>query len=207
MFRTFAAAVILTLAIVMPARAQEASPNTGDRAAKPEKTEKAADAKSDWLKGVTATLRVQLVISRYQGEKKTGSLPYTFVVTAGGSSVRMRMGVDTPVPTFGLQEAEGKAKLVPSGFIYKTVGTNIDCRARDLGDGRFWLDLGVENSSAMSGAERVGETPASGAPLFRRFETSLNPLLRDGQTVQTIASTDPVTGEVVKIDVTLNVLK
>lgn len=212
MFRTFVAAVILTLAIVMPARAQEASPNTGDRAAKPEKTEKAADAKSDaeprsWLKGVTATLRVQLVISRYQGEKKTGSLPYTFVVTAGASSVRMRMGVDTPVPTFGLQEAEGKTKLVRNGFNYKTVGTNIDCRARDLGDGRFWLDLGVENSSAMSGAETAGETPATGAPLFRRFETSINPLLRDGQTVQTIASTDPVTGEVVKIDVTLNVLK
>ncbi|MFN8095044.1 MAG: hypothetical protein U0599_22980 [Vicinamibacteria bacterium] len=47
----------------------------------------------------------------------------------------------------------------------------------------------------------------TGAPLFRRFETHVNPLLRDGQTIQTIASTDPVTGEVVKIDVTLNVLK
>ena len=47
----------------------------------------------------------------------------------------------------------------------------------------------------------------SGIPLFRRFETSLDPLLRDGETVQAIASTDPVTGEVVKIDVTLNVVK
>jgi hypothetical protein len=32
-------------------------------------------------------------------------------------------------------------------------------------------------------------------------------VMRDGQTIQTIASTDPVTGEVVKIDVTMNVVK
>ena len=31
--------------------------------------------------------------------------------------------------------------------------------------------------------------------------------MRDGQTVQTVASTDPVTGEVVKIDVTMNLVK
>jgi hypothetical protein len=32
-------------------------------------------------------------------------------------------------------------------------------------------------------------------------------VLRDGQSAQMIASTDPVTGEVVKIDVTLNVVR
>ena len=149
------------------------------------------------------TLRVQLVISRYQGEKKTGSLPYTFIVTVGGGLVRMRMGVDTPVP-MGTQSPDSKA---PMSFQYRNVGTNIDCRAGDLGDGRYQLSLNVENSSAMSGTERGGETPATGAPLFRRFETSLNPVLRDGQSIQTIASTDPVTGELVKIDVTLNVVK
>jgi hypothetical protein len=45
------------------------------------------------------------------------------------------------------------------------------------------------------------------APLFRRFDTNLELWLRDGQAVQAIASTDPVTGEVVKIDVTLDVVK
>lgn len=211
MSRVFAAVVILTLSIVPPVRAQEASSSAA--ATKADKADKTADAKLDaeprsWLKGVTATLRVQLVISRFQGEKKTGSLPYTFVVTAGASSVRMRMGVDTPIPDFDSQERpDGTLKLTQTGFKYRNVGTNIDCRARDLGDGRFWLELGVENSSAMPGAGKEATTPAEAAPLFRRFETSLNPLLRDGQSIQTIASTDPVTGEVVKIDVTLNVLK
>ena len=45
-----------------------------------------------------------------------------------------------------------------------------------------------------------------GVPLFRRFDTNLEPWLRDGQSIQTIASTDPVTGEVVKIDVMVNVI-
>src|SRR5262245_34337236 len=60
-------------------------------------------------KTVPTSLRVQLVISRYQGEKKVASLPYTLVVTAGDfrsplpslprpSGGRMRMGVDTPIP-------------------------------------------------------------------------------------------------------------
>jgi hypothetical protein len=43
--------------------------------------------------------------------------------------------------------------------------------------------------------------------MFRSFRASFVPLLRDGQTVQYTAATDPVSGEVVKIDVTVTVLK
>jgi hypothetical protein len=150
--------------------------------------------------GPSATLRVQLVITRFQGEKKLASLPYTFVVTAGGSRARMRMGVDTPVPATTTASDTGKPM---TSYQYKTVGTNIDCGASDQGDGRYQLAIGVENSSALTG---VGAS-VEGVPLFRRFETNLDPLLRDGQSVQTVASTDPVTGEVVKIDVTMNLVK
>jgi hypothetical protein len=151
-------------------------------------------------RGPSATLRIQLVITRFQGEKKLASLPYTFVVTAGGSRARMRMGVDTPVPTTTTSSDTGKPM---TSYQYKTVGTNIDCSASDRGEGRYQLNIGVENSSALTGPGAAVE----GAPLFRRFETNLDPLMRDGQSVQTVASTDPVTGEVVKIDVTMNVVK
>jgi hypothetical protein len=150
--------------------------------------------------GPTATLRVQLVITRFQGEKKLASLPYTFVVTAGGNRARMRMGVDTPIPTTTTSSETGKPM---TSYQYKTVGTNIDCGANDRGEGRYQLSIGVENSSALTG----GGASVEGVPLFRRFETNLDPLMRDGQSVQTVASTDPVTGEVVKIDVTMNVVK
>ena len=175
---------------------------------------KAETAKPETAKAETAerrvTLRVQLLISRYQGDKKLASLPYTLVVTTGGDRARMRMGVDTPVPVpFPSPESE-KPK---TSFQYKTVGTNIDCAAWPMADGRYKLNIGVENSSALSlekgpssSALALDANP-SGIPLFRRFETSINPLLRDGESMQAIASTDPVTGEVVKIDVTMNVVK
>ncbi len=157
-----------------------------------------------------AGLRVQLVITRLQGEKKQASLPYTFVVSARPSStcprsnVRMRMGVDTPVPT-AVRDESGKPTAQRT-VQYKTVGTNIDCSADDLGDGRFKLFLGVENSSALPGEKTPG-TDMSEYPLFRKFEMSLDPILRDGQKAETVTSTDPVTGEVVKIDVSLNVVR
>jgi Flp pilus assembly secretin CpaC len=143
-----------------------------------------------------ATLRVQVVISRFDGDKKVASLPYTFNVNADGRSARMRMGVDTPIPVTTTAGA-------PATYQYRTVGTNLDCSARDLGDGRYQLQISVENSSALAGTGSTQE----GMPLFRRFDTNLDPLLRDGQGTQVITSTDPVTGEVMKIDVTLNVVK
>ena len=156
-----------------------------------------------------AALRVQLVITRLQAEKKQASLPYTFVVSARPSQscptsrVRMRMGVDTPVPSTVVDES---GKTTGRQVQYKTVGTNIDCSADDLGDGRFKLFLTVENSSALPGDKTRG-AELSEYPLFRKFEISLDPILRDGQKAETVTSTDPVSGEVVKIDVSVNVAK
>ncbi len=159
-----------------------------------------------------AAVRVQVLITRLQDEKKLASLPYTFVVSARPSQtcpvshVRMRMGVDTPVPVVTFDESDAN-KPKSTSVQYKTVGTNIDCSAEDLGDGRFKLFLAVENSSALPGRERTQPGELSGFPLFRRFEISLDPILRDGQKAETVTSTDPVSGEVVKIDVSLNVMK
>ena len=202
--------VVLALAIAQaPGWAQE-----NPSAPEPSKSEPAkAEAKSERPaprpdRGLTASLRVQLVISRSQGEKRTGSLPYVFTVVAGGDRVRMRMGLETPIPVtpFSVDPEGLKRPSGPISYQYRNVGTNIDCTARDLADGRYRLNLNVENSSALAGAERGAEA-VSGPPVFRKFEMFLDPILRDGQTIQAVASTDPVTGEVVKIDVTLNVVK
>jgi hypothetical protein len=164
-------------------------------------------------RGPAVILRVQLVISRFQGEKKLASLPYTLLVTTGGARARMRMGVDTPVPVTSTSDGGKQTTSIQ----YRNVGTNIDCAAWDRGDGRYQVSIGVENSSTLPfekgpssavnpGGPLVDANP-TGIPLFRGFNTSVDPILRDGQTLQTVASTDPVTGEVVKIDVTLNVVK
>jgi hypothetical protein len=162
-----------------------------------------------------AALRVQVVITRVQDGKKEASLPYTFVVSARPSQscpvshVKMRMGVDTPVPTavtpLPTPGSNESGKVAQRSVQYKTVGTNIDCSAEDLGDGRYKLFLTVENSSALPGNKAAGDLAEY--PLFRRFDMSLDPILRDGQKAEAVTSTDPVTGEVVKIDVSVNVVK
>ena len=140
------AAVVALGALPGRSRAQEAAKT---ETPKPEaaKAESAAERREPMT-----SLRVQLVITRFQGEKKVASLPYTFVVTAGGDWTRMRMGVDTPIPTLP-PSPEGKAS---ASFQYKNVGTKIDCRANERGQA-YQVFLGVENSSALTGVvERAG---------------------------------------------------
>jgi hypothetical protein len=198
MTRSMLTALALAAAVlVLPARAR------AQETPKPEATKPAEAPRADGgseRRGPGVTLRVQLVISRFQGEKKLASLPYTLVVTTGDARARMRMGLDTPIPV--TSTAEGGKQT--TSIQYRTVGTNIDCTASDRRDGVYQLNIGVENSSALPGA--AGNVEGA-APIFRRFETNIVSLLRDGQTIQTIASTDPVTGEVVKIDVTMNVVR
>jgi hypothetical protein len=161
-------------------------------------------------------LRVQVVIARSQGDKKIGSAPYSFLVSADGRPAKVRMGVEVPVPVTMIPPGEAKSPPVTS-FQYRSVGTNIDCGAQALSDGSYQLRMGVENSSVYQGpdAPQPPQSTAAAAspplgldrPLFRSFNVDLNPVLRDGESVQTVASTDPVTGEVVKIDVTVSVVK
>ncbi len=202
----------MTRRTLFPLVALLALPGRGQAqdAPKPEATKPEASAER---RGPTATLRVQLVISRFQGEKKLASLPYTLLVTTGSARARMRMGVDTPIPVTSTSDGGKQTTSIQ----YRNVGTNIDCAAWDTGDGRYRLSIVVENSSALafekgpSGAVNPGgphvDANPTGIPLFRRFDANLDPVLRDGQSVQTVAATDPVTGEVVKIDVTMNVVK
>jgi hypothetical protein len=148
------------------------------------------------------TLRIQLVISRFEGEKKVGSLPYTFVVAPNmPNAMHIRFGVEAPVPSPNfVPDNAGKPGVVE----YRSLGTNIDCfNVRDLTGGRYQFDINLQNSAALPGEDASKDS----RPLFRRFDTSFTAVLRDGQSMQTIASTNPVTGEVIRIEVTLNVVR
>jgi type II secretory pathway component GspD/PulD (secretin) len=152
-------------------------------------------------------LRVQLVVARYQGDKKISSIPYTLSVVANDNAkTSMRMGVDVPVPQTVFKGGDVASAPI-SSFNYRSVGTNIDCFARTIEGGWFKLDLGVSDS-AVYVPEKGGTSPGlAGIPSFRSFTSTFNVLLKDGQTAQHIAATDPVSGEVLRVDVTLTVLK
>ena len=142
---------------------------------------------------VLTPLRVELVFSKYDGEALTSRLPYTFMVNGAKEprSTELRMGIEVPVTV-----AEGAQQ-------YRNVGTNVDCRAHDLGDGSFRLELSVEQSSIYP-ASTSGD---DGNPLFRTFNSNLIVLLRDGESMELTSATDMVSGEVSKVSVSLEVLK
>jgi len=162
---------------------------------------------------VATALKITVVLSRYQGEKRVSSMPYVMGVTAGatapGPKTTLRMGTDVPVVTtvFG-----GDGKSTPqSSYSYRNVGTNIDCTAwgEETTAGLFAVSLTITDSSI--GLDASKKPNAQGVvpdiPSFRNFNSSFTALLRDGQTMQYTSATDPVTGEIMKIDVTVNLMK
>jgi hypothetical protein len=150
-------------------------------------------------------LRVQIVLARFQGEKKISSLPYVLGVVSNGVKTSMRMGTQLPVAV----TVAGQGNPAVS-YNYRDVGTNIDCQAQDAAGGAYNLAITVSDSSVQLDSTESSPTQKAtvrDVPAFRAFHASFSMLLRDGQTMQYASATDSVTGEVTKIDVTLNVLK
>lgn len=152
-------------------------------------------------------LEVQIVISRYQGEKKVSSLPYTLAVNANsGEPTQLNIGGDVPIPstTFTPVGDGGKPATPLVSFSYKNIGTSINCRATSIDDGRFDLRVEIDESSVYTSADgaKTGESPS-----FRSFRARNTLLLRDGQMRQYTAATDRVSGETIRIEVTLRVVK
>ncbi|MGB8476824.1 MAG: hypothetical protein WCE61_22315 [Candidatus Acidiferrum sp.] len=189
------AVMIAIMALAMPLSWAQEKEKPAE-VAKPAKSEKAI-----------TPLRVQVVFNEYDGDKKISSLPYTFLVNADdhGAPAAVRMGLRVPIET--------SSNPGVKQFQYMDVGTNLDGRAEKTDDGRFLLKLGVERSSVyVPGTEgksaAVGGSEISSAqPIVQQFRTQVNLLIRDGQTIQSTVATDPVTGRVLKVDVTANVLK
>lgn len=206
MKKTWLALMLAALAGVVPSvmGQEKAKTEDGDKT-KREEAEKAAEIRKE-----VTPLRILVLFTEFDGEKKISSLPYTFLVNAderGGPAI-LRIGLRVPVVMGSRPGADA-----PMQWQYVDMGTNLDGRAEKSPDGRFVLHLGVERSSAYSPgsdgkpASVAGREVTNAQPVIQQFRTNINLLIRDGQTIQTTVSTDPVTGHVLKVDVTLNVLK
>lgn len=194
-----ASILLLVLAMLLPiGRAQE-KPKAED---KPK-----AEAQ-------TTPVKVTIVFTEYEGDKKTKSLPYAVYINAPDASelkpqsVKLRVGNRVPVYTGGST----------GNMTYLDVGTNIDARAAHTPEGHFLLYLNLERSwvegDVLVPVQKPPETtvpdPHAGSfhePIIRSFRSELDLKLREGQTLETTMATDPVTGKVMKVDVTLSVVK
>ncbi len=160
------------------------------------------------------TLKVQVTFTEHEGEKKLANLPYTFFLKAadvGPSSpwTKVRMGSRIPVAT-GTKEGSIQ-------FQYIDVGTNIDARGIATDEGQFDLSLNLERSWVEGDVTMPSEKQIAIAadpnpgqfkePIIRQFKTELLLTMRDGQTIQSTQATDPLSGRVLTITVTMNVVK
>ena len=158
--------------------------------------------------GTPVSLKLSLVFSRYQGEKKISSVPHTLWATAtdGRTPTTLRLGTQIPVPS----AVFGKDGEKTQSYNYRDVGTNIDVNASTAVDGFYKIQITITDSSVYypdQSEPAARSTASTGAPAFRNFNSSFTLMMRDGQTAQSTAVTDPVSGQTIKLDATLNVQK
>jgi hypothetical protein len=190
--------VLVTVAIVAIAWAATSAQDKPAPAPQPATAQQA-------FTGPRIPLKVQFVLSRYQGEKKLSSLPYVLGVLSNSQKTSLRMGIQVPIAT----SIKGDMLSIPS-YQYKDVGTNIDCQAQDAGNGQYNLVITVSDSSIhLDSSKDTGDRPqiVRDVPAFRSFNASFAMLLRDGQTMQYASVTDPISGEVMRVDITLTIAK
>ena len=180
--------------------------------AKAEEGEKKNENKKE-----TAELRVMVVFTEYDGDKKITNLPYTLLVDAPegghrGDKSSIRMGLRVPIVT-GSFKSGSDSSVVNQQFQYLDLGSNLDGWASKEENGRFNLHLNLERSSAYSpgsgqkGSVVTGSEVLNSQPVIQQFKTEMDLMVRDGQTIQSTVAPDPVSGRVTKVEVTVNVLK
>ena len=150
-------------------------------------------------------LRVEVTLSKYQGDKKISSTPYTLAVNANErdqnnfpKTADLTSAIQVLIPMVTVNEKT-------TGPVYKDVGTRIQCRAESLDGGRFKLELNVEDQRVLPDAK----LPADGVrgPWLQAFRSNQSLILKDGQSSEYSAATEQVSGEQERISVLLTVVK
>jgi len=186
--------ILASIGIVVPMRAQD------------------KQAAASEMKKTPVSLKVGVVVTELDGTKKISSLPYSFYVntddTGRGSTSSVRVGLRVPVAT------SSNAGGAVGQFQYMDIGTNLDCAAASASDGHFKLYLSVERYYLTAADDKKSPAPAgdgvsisSGNPIVQHFSSTYNLVIRDGQTIEATSTTDPVSGRVLQISVTANMVK
>ena len=154
-------------------------------------------------------VKVTVTISRTQGEKKVSSLPYTISMILiysqnqlqGGSN--LRIGTKVPITSTSRNE---RGDLQPI-TTYQDVGTNIDCNVYSTDEaGKYRLLITIDESSVYDAPASRGAAQL-GRPTLRSFRRTDSLFLKDGQTAEASNTPDKMTGENVKVEVSLAVTK
>ena len=145
------------------------------------------------------TLKVTVVIARYSGAKKIGNLPFVLLLTPTDERTSVQLSSSVPIP-------DSIAKDGAQSFHYQNVGTSITASSgKELAPGQYMVSLTINDSQVLSDA--VATEATKGLTRTQNFTSSVRLPMRDTQTVTFDAATDKLTGDLVRVEVTLNVLK
>jgi len=140
-------------------------------------------------------VKLLVVISTFEGDKKVSSLPYTLLATANGSEVTFQSGSNVPIPS-----SNG------GGASYTNIGTTLRCTVTTEA-GSFKVSINFSDKTVLSSKTlpTSANAPARNPdyPTYHDVNYSSAVSIKDGETKQLISAPDKVTGEVLKIDVTL----
>jgi hypothetical protein len=123
------------------------------------------------------------------------------LLNTGGDVGRVYGGIQLPI----VVQHQGSNTVM-----FKNAGGTVAARAWALDDGRFKVALstelgGVYPTNGDNASEATEGPPA--APVLRSFSTEATVTLGDGESARFSDSADPITGETVRTEVTLAVVK
>ncbi|HUL75624.1 MAG TPA: hypothetical protein VL691_00040 [Vicinamibacteria bacterium] len=137
-------------------------------------------------------LHVRFQETRQRGESATPARPSVLVLHADGKPARVFLGTQVTLTT--------SDKTAPA-TLFKNAGVEAEVTATTLADGRYRLDVKFEEGGVLTGDEGA---PPGDNPILRIVRGKSRLVLREGETVPFVSAVDPVTGEVVHVDVTVS---
>jgi hypothetical protein len=180
-------ALVLALPIVLAAWVVTGQTNSKQPPAQPAREQPSSAAEP------ALTVRVHVLLTRHNGEKKVASQPHVLLTVADGKTKYLRTGVEVPV---------AGDVVLKDGVTYKSIGTDIYCIVSPQADGRLLTDVDVNASWIYPEGDK-----GAARPTFRNYRLDGSAFFRDGQTIELASATDSVTGEVVKAEVTVTIVK
>ena len=180
--------LILVLAAWNAARAQDSAPDATE----------------------AVPLSVEVKISRYQGDELVSSRPYVLATTAyehPGPLASLSLGGDVPLLT-PMRGPAGAGEQPPRTVTYQRTRVEIDCTARHVGEGRYEITVVIDETSVGGENQPSADSfRAPDTPFAREFASDNTLVLRDGESRRYLAAADLVSGETIRVDVTLTVLE
>jgi hypothetical protein len=139
-------------------------------------------------------LRVEFKETRQKSETATAARSYVLLLHADSDSASVFVG-----PVVAMTTSD-QGTLTTQ---FKNAGVNAQVSAATLPGGEYRLQVEFEDSAPLGSGGGVTGIRAADNPILSVVKSRSTLRLREGQTVVLASAVDPVTGEVVRVDVTL----